>query len=126
MAYKERDIQRHIISLLKLMPELVPVIFRVNAGAVQTKQDRYVRLAPKGVSDIIGMLRGGFLLAIEVKTPERKKKVTIEQQNFLDIVHLYGGLGFVCWDPEDAVKRINEYIINREVEHYLQTMRPRA
>jgi|TARA_B100001964_G_scaffold105645_1_gene117928 hypothetical protein len=116
MAYKERDIQRHIISLLKLMPELVPVIFRVNAGAVQTKQDRYVRLAPKGVSDIIGMLRGGFLLAIEVKTPERKNRVTIEQQNFLDIVRLYGGLSFVCWDPEDAVKQINDYTIERELE----------
>ena len=95
---KEATVQRQIITLLKFYPLLVPVLFRVNAGAIRTKQDYYIKLAPKGVSDLVGMLGDGSFLAIEVKSPQRRNKVTHQQQEFIDKVNDNGGLAFVCWD----------------------------
>ena len=108
LPIKESTIQRQIINLLKFYTDLVPVLFRINAGAIQTKQDRYIKLAPKGVSDIVGMLKDGTFLAIEVKTPKRRNRVTPEQADFIDNVNNNGGLGFVCTDPEEALETIKE------------------
>jgi hypothetical protein len=49
----------------------------------------------KGVSDILGCLEGGRLLAVETKAPGEKPTPT--QQAFLDAVNRRGGLGvWVC------------------------------
>jgi hypothetical protein len=47
----------------------------------------------KGVSDILGCLAGGRLLAIEVKLPQGR--VTEEQEWFLSTVQALGGLAGV-------------------------------
>ncbi len=43
----------------------------------------------RGVSDILGILRGGRILAIEVKAP--KGRVSPEQKLFIDLVNAAGG-----------------------------------
>ena len=42
-------------------------------------------------------------LAIEVKTPKRKKQVSEEQKNFLKMVNEGGGIGFVATSPVEAL-----------------------
>lgn len=107
---RESTIQKQTITLLKFYPDIVPVVFRVNAGAVRTEQKRYIKLAPKGVSDIIGMLKDGSFLAIEIKTPKRRNRVTTEQADFIDKVNNNGGLGFVSTDPEEALETIRKHL----------------
>jgi hypothetical protein len=50
----------------------------------------------RGVSDIVGVLEGGRLLAIEVKRPGGK--LTDEQSWFIDEVNRRGGLALVIRD----------------------------
>lgn len=57
----------------------------------------------KGVSDIVGMLRGGRFFAIEVKRPDEKP--TAEQAAFLALVREAGGAsGVACnWQQAKAI-----------------------
>lgn len=59
----------------------------------------------RGVSDILGVLRGGRILAIEVKA--EKGRVSPEQKRFIDMINAAGGKAFVARSIEDLEKNLN-------------------
>lgn len=82
-------------------------LFRANAGKVITRDNRIIKLLPKGFPDTFGYRKSdGKFIAIEVKTesgrlrPEQKKfKAFAETQNIL-----YG----VARSVEEAIKIVEE------------------
>lgn len=97
---RERDVLRACLSLLRIRK--IPH-FRLNVAAFHAGKEhsRFVRSAPAGVSDILGLLpqwskHPGRFLALECKSPTGK--TTPEQQAFLEIVVFHGGIGEVIRD----------------------------
>jgi hypothetical protein len=56
------------------------------------------------MSDILGMLKGGQLFAIECKT--RTGRIMPHQQDFLDLITAGGGVAFVARSVEDVTIRL--------------------
>ena len=103
----ERDIQKAIRQLLRVHP-LVAWHGRINRGAVQDARGNYVVFNDiKGCADLIGQLKTGHWLAIEVKRPGNVP--TEDQQEFLDAVALNGGLAFWCDSVEECSRRIADW-----------------
>lgn len=94
----ESDTQRAILRFLHIHP-VVRWAERVNSGAAK-RNGRMVRFGFKGLSDVIGQVRGGGFLAIEVK--DATGKVSAEQKEFLDMVNKSGGIGLVARSLEDV------------------------
>lgn len=78
----ESDIQRACLELLARHPKVAWAV-RMNSGAFKV-EDRFVRAAFKGCSDIIGQLKDGRVMAVECKRPG--KVPTAEQASFLRLV----------------------------------------
>lgn len=78
--------------------------FKVNTVGVWDADKKIYRktgkFTLKGTSDIIGILPGGRMLAIEVKSP--KGVVSVSQQAFLKKVNSMGGLGFIARSVADV------------------------
>jgi len=71
---------------------------RMNSGAALVG-GRFIRFGFTGCPDVLGMLRDGRLLGVEVKAP--KGKLRPEQAVFLERIRSGGGVAFVardCWD----------------------------
>lgn len=99
----EKDIQKQILTLLKRHPK-VQWVARFNSGTFQSG-DRYIASnSQSGMSDILGMLKGGQLFAIECKT--RTGKIMPHQQEFLDLITVGGGLAFIARSVEDVTIRL--------------------
>jgi len=101
----EAEILRAIIQLLHRHP-LVAKVWRQNSGTFQERNRdgtvRYVRAnTAKGMSDIMGILRDGRTLAIEVKS--RTGRMRPGQEEFLATIRQAGGVAGVCRSVEDAV-----------------------
>ena len=64
----------------------------------------YVRFSFPGASDIIGMLKDGSFLAIEVKGNEGV--VSAKQLAFLDMVNKDKGLGILAYSLDDVMEKI--------------------
>ena len=113
----ENNIQKQIMEYLKFARQKdVPVVWRQNTGALVIKgksKDRFVRFGEKGISDILGILRGGRMLAIEVKTPARRKQVSIWQKDFIDRINNAGGLAFVATSIEEVEQQLNKIRRNK-------------
>lgn len=62
-----------------------------------------------GVSDILGILRDGRFLAIEVKKSPNSRP-SKHQVKFIDNVNSNGGIGFVAWDIEIVEKNLKDYL----------------
>ena len=78
---------------------------RQNTGSARI-DGRFVRFGWPGCSDVLGMLRDGRFLAVEVKAPTGRLRP--EQALFLERINKAGGLGFVardCRDVSDALKQ---------------------
>lgn len=56
----------------------------------------------KGIADILGILRDGRLLAIEVKVG--KDTLSEEQQFFLNRIGGNNGVAFVAWSLDDVIR----------------------
>lgn len=107
----ESDIQAQILRALKIHPA-VAWCGRFNSGAQvigEGKSRRFVRFSTvKGLSDILGQLVDGRMLAIEVKRPSGR--VTEDQMAFISMVANSGGVAFVArsvaeaWAILDGVK----------------------
>ena len=99
----EKDIQKQILMLLKRHPK-VQWVARFNSGTF-VSGDRYISSnSQSGMSDILGMLKGGRLFAIECKS--RTGKIMPHQQDFLDLINNGGGLAFVARSVEDVTIRL--------------------
>lgn len=96
----ESDIQRACLELLARHPKVAWAV-RMNAGAFKV-EDRFVRAAFKGCSDIIGQLKDGRFLAVEVKRPGNVPNY--RQAAFLVAVHAAQGASTWTDDAEDLAK----------------------
>lgn len=94
----ERLILADVLRMLRKHPNVV-CCWRMQSGLFQM-DDRPIRVGVVGLPDIIGMLRGGQLFAIEVKS---EKGCTTESQDYwLDTIRTFGGRAGVARNTEDA------------------------
>ena len=101
----EAEILRAIIQLLHRHPRVAKV-WRQNSGTFQERNRdgtvRYIRAnTARGMSDIMGVLRDGRTLAIEVKS--RTGRMRPGQEEFLASIRAAGGVAGVCRSVEDAI-----------------------
>lgn len=106
----EADILRAIMQLLKRHPR-VAQCWRQNSGTFQERNrdgtTRYIRAnTQKGMSDIMGVLKDGRTLAIEVKS--RTGRMRPGQEEFLQTIRSAGGVAGVCRSVDDAVKLLED------------------
>jgi len=105
---KESVIQNAVISALR-HHKRVAWVERINSGAFNVGGDavnrgRFFRSGFVGCSDVIGQLKDGRFLAVEVKRPGGK--LSKPQKAFLDKVNNSGGLGFVAYSVDDVLKAL--------------------
>jgi hypothetical protein len=77
---------------------------RMNSGAVKMG-NRFVRFGFVGCPDVIGQLRDGRFIGVEVKAP--KGKLRPEQAIFIERVREAGGVAFVARDCRDVLRELN-------------------
>lgn len=77
---------------------------RQNSGAANVG-GRFIRFGWPGCSDILGMLRNGKFLAVEVKAPTGKLRP--EQAVFLERIRDAGGVAFVARDCRDVIREFS-------------------
>lgn len=94
----ERDILGQILEYLPYAKS-VAWFARMNSGAYQV-DSRFIRFGFKGCSDIIGQLKDGRFLAIEVKRPGGLP--TPDQINFMLKVARHKGVAFVAQSLADV------------------------
>lgn len=102
----ERDIQKLILDALSIHP-MVARIERINvmAGRLYGKDgrpSRFMRSCRKGRVDLDGFTTDGRVIAIEVKMPSTRNRLTSEQRAYLDQVKKSGGLAGVATCYEEA------------------------
>ncbi len=83
-----------VLTALKAHPAVV-LRERMNSRAARVG-GRFIRFGFKGCPEVLGMLRDGRLLGVEVKVA--KGKLRPEQAVFLDRVRAGGGVAFVARD----------------------------
>ncbi len=71
----------------------------MNTGAARIG-DRFIRFGFPGCPDVLGQLKDGRLLAVEVKAPAGRLRP--EQRAFLSLVRQHGGLAIVARDYRDV------------------------
>lgn len=76
---------------------------RQNSGAVRVG-GRFVRFGWPGCPDVLGQLKDGRLLGVEVKAPTGRLRP--EQAVFLDRIRGAGGVAFVAHDLRDVVREL--------------------
>jgi hypothetical protein len=101
----EAQILKAIVALLKRHPK-VAQCWRQNSGTFQERNRdgsvRYIRAnTAKGMSDIMGVMKDGRTLAIEVKSATGRMRPG--QEEFLATIRQAGGVAGVCRSVEDAV-----------------------
>ncbi len=99
----EQCIQRQILEWLNWKHIFC---WKVTTTGIYVKtRDTWIPNQAPGVSDILGVLKDGRILAIEVKSP--KGKVSPHQQVFLDRINENGGLAFVAHSIEEVEEQLH-------------------
>ena len=78
---------------------------RMNSGAAKVG-NRFIRFGFKGCPDVLGQLRDGRLLGVEVKSPTGKLRP--EQSVFLERIRGAGGVAFMARDLRDVMRELNQ------------------
>ena len=78
---------------------------RMNSGAARIG-NRFVRFGWKGCPDIIGQLRDGRLIGVEVKAA--RGKLRPEQTIFLERIRCAGGVAFMARDCRDVFRELDK------------------
>ena len=78
---------------------------RMNSGAVRIGK-RFVRFSWKGCPDILGQLKDGRLIGVEVKAA--KGKLRPEQTIFLERIRLAGGVAFMARNCLDVMQELDK------------------
>jgi hypothetical protein len=102
----EQSIQSAILALLRAYG--IFCYKHQNSGIYSVKRQSYIPSHTRGVSDIIGCLKDGRFLAIEVKRPGGRP--TPEQTQFIDMINQNGGLAFVAHSVEEVQEQLHEYL----------------
>ena len=76
---------------------------RMNSGAARIGS-RFVRFGFKGCPDVLGQLRDGCLLGVEVKA--KTGRLRPEQTIFLERIRGAGGVAFVARDLRDVLREL--------------------
>ena len=91
-----------VLKALKAHPA-VAWCERMNSGAARIGA-RFVRFGFKGCPDVLGQLRDGRLLGVEVKGPTGRLRP--EQAVFLERIRGAGGVSFVARDLRDVRREL--------------------
>jgi len=100
---KESEIQSDIMNALTMHPNVVWAHV-TTVGNFKGHNGHRFKSGFKGLSDILGQLKDGRLLAIEVK--REGKKPTCEQTEFINMCNKYGGAAGVARNVDDALELI--------------------
>lgn len=92
-----------VLKALKAHPA-VAWCERMNSGASRMGA-RFVRFGFKGCPDVLGQLRDGRLLGVEVKGPSGRLRP--EQAFFLERVRGAGGVAFMARDLRDVLRELD-------------------
>ena len=76
---------------------------RMNSGAARIG-GRFVRFGWTGCPDVLGQMKDGRLLGVEVKA--EKGKLRPEQTIFLERIRAAGGVAFVARDCRDVLREL--------------------
>ncbi|MCU0246155.1 MAG: hypothetical protein MUC42_06260 [Bryobacter sp.] len=99
----EADVLKAVLATLEMHPK-VAWVARMNSGAFQI-EGRFIKVGFKGCSDILGMLKGGRMLAVECKSS--KGKESADQAAFGERVARDGGLYFVARSVDDVIAALS-------------------
>lgn len=99
---KESDVLASVLAFLRLHPS-VGWVRRMNVGASESADGRYVKFGFTGCSDIIGQMKSGVFLAIECKR-EIGGKASEHQLAFINTVQKHGGIAGVVRSVDDVIK----------------------
>ena len=90
-----------LVEVLKALSAhpAVAWVERMNSGAVKIGS-RFVRFGWKGCPDVLGQLKDGRLIGVEVKAA--KGKLRPEQTIFLERIRRAGGVAFMARDCRDV------------------------
>ena len=91
-----------VLKALRAHPA-VAWVERMNSGAARMGA-RFVRFGWPGCPDVLGQLRDGRLLGVEVKAPTGKLRP--EQSVFLERIRGAGGVAFVARDCRDVLREL--------------------
>lgn len=78
---------------------------RMNSGAARIGS-RFVRFGFKGCPDVLGQLKDGRLLGVEVKGPAGRLRP--EQAVFLQTIAAAGGVAFVARSCRDVMQQLGK------------------
>ena len=70
-------------------------------------EGRFVRFGFKGCPDVLGQLRDGRLLGVEVKA--KAGRLRPEQADFLERIRGAGGVAFVASDLRDVLRELSTH-----------------
>ena len=77
---------------------------RMNTGAAKV-EGRFIRFGFKGCPEVLGQLKDGRLLGVEVKGPTGRLRP--EQELFLERVRGAGGVAFMARDCRDVLRELS-------------------
>jgi len=98
-AAPEADALREVLKALRAHPA-VSWCERQNSGAVRNG-GRFIRFGWVGCPDVLGQLKDGRFLGVEVKAA--KGRASPEQVAFLERIRGAGGVAFIARDLRDVV-----------------------
>ena len=95
-----------LVEVLKALENhnAVAWVKRMNSGAAKMG-NRFVRFGWPGCPDVLGQLKDGRLIGVEVKAP--KGKLRPEQTIFLERIRSAGGVAFMARDYRDVMAELS-------------------
>ena len=99
---KEAAALVEVLQALRTHP-LVAWVERMNSGAVRMGA-RFVRFGWPGCPDVLGQLKDGRLLGVEVKGPTGR--LSPEQAVFIERIRCAGGVAFLARDCRDVLREL--------------------
>lgn len=101
----EAELQAEILLAVGSRPDCR--IWRNNTGVGRTLSgQRVIRFGLVGSADLLGILRGGRFLAVEVKTAKGRQSEA--QRNFQRMIESMGGVYVLARDVQTVVDVIDE------------------
>lgn len=108
MSRLESSIQRELLTIAK-KHEQVAWMSRANSGKVKVKGG-FMQLHPKGTPDLIGFTKSGMFIGIELKRPETKTQLRLEQEAFQETMKDSNCIHGVAYDKESMLQILNSIV----------------